>query len=235
MTKIPLGDFVPPVTTTEFSSSEKHLVSTFGDLYYSKWAHGAGLSTIQVSWLGYEALKCPLDLWVYQEIITQQRPDFIIELGTRFGGSALFLASILDLIGSGTVITIDVDDTVAHRRPLHQRIIYKSASTTDPSTVRDIETMIPPGSRTLLILDSNHSRDHVLNEMRAYAHLVSLGGYMIVEDTNINGHPTYAEYGPGPFEAVEAFMAERNDFVIDHGCERFLLTLNPNGYLKRVA
>jgi cephalosporin hydroxylase len=235
MTEIPLGNFLPPVRTAELTPSEKDLINRFGDLYYSKWAHGSGLSTIQISWLGYETLKCPLDLWIYQEIVTQQRPDFIVELGTRFGGSALFLASILDLIGSGIVITVDVDDTVAHRRPFHHRIIYKSGGTTDPLIVRDIESTISPGSRVLLILDSDHSRDHVLTEMRTYAHLVNVGGYMIVEDTNINGHPTYPEYGPGPFEAVETFLAERDDFAIDHECERFLLTMNPNGYLKRVT
>jgi cephalosporin hydroxylase len=235
MAGITLGSFVPPVTISELNTSEKDTISSFGSLYYDKWAHGTGLSTIQVSWLGYETLKCPLDLWIYQEIIVQQRPDFIIELGTRFGGSALFMASILDLIGSGMVITVDVDYTVAHRRPLHPRIIYKTASTTETGTVRDIEDLIPAGARVLLILDSDHTRDHVLKEMRLYAHLVQVGGYMIVEDTNINGHPTYPEFGPGPYEAVQAFLAECHEFVIDHGCERFLLTMNPSGYLRRVA
>jgi cephalosporin hydroxylase len=234
MGKFPLGGFVPPVTITDITADEQRLISDFGDLYYSKWAHGKGLSTIQVSWLGYETLKCPLDLWIYQEIITRDRPDFVVELGTRFGGSALYLACILDMIGSGMVITVDLDDTLVSKRPLHERIIYKVGSTTEASTVEAIEALIPPGSKVLLILDSDHTRDHVLKEMRMYSHLVPVGGYMIVEDTNINGHPTYPEYGPGPFEAVEAFLHERDDFAIDLGCERLLLTMNPCGYLKRV-
>jgi cephalosporin hydroxylase len=235
MVEVPLGDFRPPLVIPDLSSDDRRIIDEFADLYYRKWAHGAGLSTLRVSWLGYEALKCPLDLWIYQEIITQQRPDFIVELGTRFGGSALFMASILDLIDSGMIITIDVDYTVADRRPFHRRIVYVNASTTDAETVREVDNMIPAGARVLVILDSDHSCDHVLKEMQLYAHLVPLGGYMIVEDTNINGHPTYPEYGAGPFEAVQKFIAERQDFAVDNACERFLLTMNPCGYLRRVA
>ena len=90
------------------------------------------------------------------------------------------------------------------------------------------------GKNVLVILDSDHSRDHVLAEMRAYAPLVPLGGYLIVEDTNVNGHPVARKHGPGPKEAVDAFLATNDEFVVDHDREKFRVTFNPGGYLRRV-
>ena len=230
---VPLGNFTPPCDQVEHTAAEQGLIDAFGKLYYDKWAHGQGLSTIQVSWLGYETLKCPLDLWIYQELIVREKPDYIVELGTRFGGSALFMGTICDLIGHGMVVSVDSDYTVAYRRPLHRRVVYVEGSTVEPATLTQVTDLTGTNARILLILDSDHTRDHVLREMRMYQHLVQPGGYMIVEDSNINGHPTYPEYGPGPYEAVEAFLAEQDAFEIDRGCERFMLTMNPRGYLRR--
>ncbi len=230
---VPVGTFLPPRDQAEHTPGEQGLIDTFGKLYYDKWAHGEGLSTIQVSWLGYETLKCPLDLWIYQELIVRDKPDYIVELGTRFGGSALFMGTVCDLIGHGMVVTVDSDYTVAPMRPLHRRVVYLEGSTVDPRTVQQVESLVSAGSRVLLILDSDHRCNHVLQEMRLYQHMVQPGGYMIVEDTNINGHPTYPEYGPGPWEAVDAFLSEQDAFVVDKSCERFMLTMNPRGYLRR--
>lgn len=230
---VPLGTFKPPHDRVEHTPGERGLIEAFNDLFYRKWDHGRGLSTIQNSWLGYEVLKCPLDLWMYQELIVRERPDFVIELGTRFGGSALFLATVFDLIGAGMVISVDLDYTVASRRPLHRRIVYVTGSSVDGSVVENVAELVGQNSRNMVMLDSDHSRDHVLEELRTYERFVRPGGYLIVEDTNINGHPTYPEFGPGPWEAVEAFLAERDDFEVDPACERFLLTMNPRGYLRR--
>ena len=93
--------------------------------------------------------------------------------------------------------------------------------------------MIPPGGTVLVILDADHSRDHVLAELQLWADVVSVGSYVIVEDTNINGHPVYAEFGPGPWEAVEQFLAGRSDFTVDESRHRLLMTWNPRGYLRR--
>jgi cephalosporin hydroxylase len=99
------------------------------------------------------------------------------------------------------------------------------------ATVRDA---IGAGEQAMVILDSDHSRDHVLEELRAYGPLVSEGHYMIVEDTNVNGHPILPGHGPGPMEAVDAFLAEEGDrWRIARRCERLLLTFNPRGYLRR--
>jgi cephalosporin hydroxylase len=85
----------------------------------------------------------------------------------------------------------------------------------------------------MVILDSDHAKSHVLAEIRTFQEFIPIGGYLIVEDTNINGHPTYPEFGPGPMEAVEEFLRETDSFQIDPACERFLLTMNPKGYLRR--
>jgi cephalosporin hydroxylase len=87
----------------------------------------------------------------------------------------------------------------------------------------------------MVILDSDHTLEHVYEEMLCYSPLVQVGDYLIVEDTNINGNPTFPDFGPGPMEAVDRFLAETQDFVIDSRCERFMMTLNPRGYLRRIA
>src|SRR5205814_6665961 len=96
------------------------------------------------------------------------------------------------------------------------------------SARRDVRTC-------MVILDSDHHAPHVGRELRAYREFVSVGGYMVVEDTNVNGHPVMPEHGPGPFEAVHSFVAEDPDFAIDKSREKFLLTFFPDGYLKRVG
>jgi cephalosporin hydroxylase len=89
--------------------------------------------------------------------------------------------------------------------------------------------------RVLVVLDSDHSRDHVLAELRAYAPLVTPGSYLVVEDTNVNGHPVYEAFGPGPMEAVQDFLKERDDFEVDRSREKFLLTFNPGGWLRKLG
>jgi cephalosporin hydroxylase len=173
----------------------------------------------ETTWLGKRALKCPLDLWVYQEIIFRTRPDTIIETGTADGGSALFLASVCDQLDHGRIVSIDIEKG---KRPRHERITYLNGSST--------EVTVKPEGKTMVILDSDHSKEHVLAELRKYAPMVSPGGYLIVEDTSVN---LATDFGPGPAEAVEEFLQETSDFEVDRGCEKFLLTFNPGGYLKR--
>jgi len=217
----------------DLSPPQAEIVDRFHDLFYSRAASRDGLRSYFVSWLGYELFKCPLDLWVYQEIISRERPAAIVETGTYKGGSALFLATICDLIGHGEVITIDIDGSLSSVRPRHPRITYLTGSSVDPRVFALVEKHIGGRSNVLVILDSDHSRDHVLSELRLYRRLVPPGGYVIVEDTNINGHPTYGEFGPGPWEAVDCFLSEDKDFYADRSCERFLLTMNPRGFLRR--
>lgn len=230
------GGFRVPATEPTLSSDERRLVDGFADLYYRRWQ--AGGHTITLSWLGYQTLKCPLDLWIYQELITELRPDWIVECGTRFGGSALYLACLCELLGHGQVVTIDTDESLQPIRPVHPRIRYLAGSSIDPAIVARVTAILadrPPAAsgQTLIILDSAHDRDHVLAELRAYAPLVPPDGYLLVEDSNVNGHPANPGHGPGPWEAIDAFLAETDRFVSDRSRERFMLTMNPRGFLRR--
>ncbi|HUH15701.1 MAG TPA: CmcI family methyltransferase [Gaiellaceae bacterium] len=185
----------------------------------------------KATWLGAQALKNPLDLWVYQEIMVETRPELVVETGTYRGGSAYFLASICDLLGEGEVVSIDIE-TVRDDYPEHPRITYLGGrSSTDPEVVAEIRARAE-GKRTLVVLDSDHSQAHVEAELAAYARLVPVGGYVIVEDSNIGR--IRKDLMPGPLEAIETFLSKTDDFEIDREREKFLITFNPSGYLRRV-
>lgn len=185
----------------------------------------------QARWLGAQALKNPLDLWVYQEIVFETRPELIVETGTYRGGSALYLASLCDLVGGGEVLSIDVEP-VRDDYPEHPRITYLGGrSSTDPAVVEEVRERAA-GRRLLVILDSDHSQAHVEAELALYAPLVPVGCYVIVEDSNIGR--IRKDLMPGPLEAIQTFLASRSDFEVDRGREKFLITFNPSGYLERV-
>lgn len=211
------------------SSEEVEVVRRFHDLYYRRWMLN-GADTINLSWFQHELKKCPLDLWIYQELLVRTHPEFIVETGTLYGGSALYFAMLMDHIGHGQVITVDID--VQPNRPEHPRITYLTGSSVDSEIIRRVQEVVGR-QRAMVVLDSNHTAAHVYNEMIAYSPFVQSGDYLIVEDTNVNGHPAYPDFGPGPMEAVDRFLSEADEFEIDQRCERFLMTLNPSGYLRR--
>lgn len=189
-------------------------------------------------WMGARLAKLPMDLWIYQEILFANRPDVIIECGTAFGGSALYLANLCDLLGVGKVITVDIDDWDIevpgyNGRPSHPRITYLKGSSVDPMIVAAITERIPKGAEVMVILDSDHSSDHVAAEIERYSPLVTLGQFLIVEDTMLNGYPVHDDFGPGPMEAVETFMQASNEFILDPIGDKFLVSFNPKGYLRR--
>ncbi len=190
-----------------------------------------GKTWTDTNWLGVKVGKLPFDLWVYQEILFETKPDIVIECGTGYGGSAYFLACIMDLLGKGRVITIDV---IAHpNRPQHPRIEYLTGSSVTSEVLTEVKKRIPRNSSIMVILDSDHSAPHVLRELNIYGQLVTPGNYLIVEDTNVNGHPVFPLHGPGPMEAVEEFLRTTSEFKIDKTREKYLVTFNPNGYLRR--
>lgn len=208
------------------SSIEKIIVSKFHKIYYDSkvWR--------RTSWFGIQILKCPLDLWVYQEIIYELQPDVIIETGTANGGGALYLANLCDLIGKGEVITIDIARN--ENTPKHKRITYLTGSSISNEIVETVKSLIENKNRVMVILDSNHSKDHVIKELEIYSNLVTIDSYLIVEDTNINGHPVKPDFGPGPLEAVSEFLKYNNNFCIDKTKEKFYLTFNPQGFVRRI-
>ena len=194
--------------------------------------HTRGDSTYQnTRWLGVRVQKCPFDLWAMQEILHETRPDVLIEMGTFKGGSALYFASLFDLMNHGRVITVDIEDQP--EKPRHPRITYLLGSSTSDQIVRSVRSLIRPGETAMLVLDSDHHRDHVLRELNLYHDLVSAGMYLIVEDTHFNGHPILPKFGPGPMEAVQEFLKTHGEFVPDRSREKFLMSFNYSGYLKR--
>lgn len=201
------------------------VISLFHQLYYESrvWE--------KTMFFGYPILKCPLDLWVYQEIIAEVKPDILIETGTFHGASALFMAYACDIMCKGQIVTIDILER--NPRPTHPRIQYLVGSSVDAKTISQVQEMVR-NRKVMVILDSDHSYEHVYNELNTYAEMVSQGSYLIVEDTNVNGHPVRPDFGPGPMEAVEQFLAENEDFVVDLSREKFFMTQNPKGFLKKV-
>jgi cephalosporin hydroxylase len=195
----------------------------FSEHYYKRQAQ------FHITWFDTPIIKCPLDLWLYQEIIHATRPDVVVETGTFCGGSALYLANLLDIEGNGRVVSIDIQPY--DKRPQHDRITYfEGRSSTDPDVIEEVRSM--PGSK-MVILDSDHSAEHVFDELRAYAPLVSVGCYLIVEDTNFHAYPnTPRTYGPA--EAIKNWQPINKGFEVDRAVEKFGFSQNPNGYLKRV-
>jgi cephalosporin hydroxylase len=184
-------------------------------------------------WLGCTVQKFPGDVWVYQEILNELRPDWIIETGTNWGGSAYFLASVCDLLGHGRIVTVDLD--AKPNLPQHERITYVDGSSTAPEVFDQVRMLTAHAETRLVILDSDHSYEHVACELESYSSLVTPGSYMIVEDTNIAGHPVLPGLQRGPYEAVQDFLSNDTRFELDRSREKFMMTFNPGGYLRRVG
>ncbi len=212
-----------------FQRIKEMVAQQFNKLYYDShvWAEG------KTSWLGVPIQKFPTDLWIYQEIIFEERPDVVIETGTANGGSALFFASLFDLVEKGEIVTVDVEDLKG--RPKHNRITYLLGSSTSKEISEQVREMAYGKEKVMVVLDSDHHKEHVLDELRIYSNLVTKGSYLVVEDTNINGHPVLTGFGPGPMEAVEEFLKENKHFVVDTSREKFRLTANPRGFLRRTS
>ncbi|TBW38273.1 cephalosporin hydroxylase [Siculibacillus lacustris] len=201
------------------------------------------------SWLGVPIIQIPPDIVATQEVIWNTRPDVIVETGVARGGSLVFMASILAATGrrDGKVIGIDIDIR-AHNRdtieshPLASYITLIEGGSTDPEVIRKVREAIPAGARVMVVLDSDHSRDHVLAECRAYGDLVSDGCYLIVADTVV-GHLHEGQsitrsktWTPGddPLTAARLFLAERDDFVVDPVINgKLVFSSSHGGYLLK--
>ena len=192
----------------------------------------------KTKWLGVPCYKLPFDAFILQEIIWNIQPDFVIEAGTAKGGAAVFYATILEMIGEeGMVLTSDiVDKSINQKIPkkLLNRIEFLHGGSTNPIIFDYIQSQTQ-GKKNVVILDSDHSYDHVKQEISMYSTLVPVDSYMVVEDTHANGHPVPWKWGKGPYEAVQDFLKINNEFWdADYECEKYLMTFNPLGYLRRV-
>lgn len=185
------------------------------------------------TYFGVPALQNPLDYWVYQEILFEVRPDVVVEIGTRCGGTTLALAHLCDALGSGHVVGVDqtlevVPEIVRNHPRIH--LIEGDACASYPA----VASLIAEGARVILIEDSSHEYSQTLEVLRSYSPLVGRGSYFIVED-GICHHGLEVGPKPGPYEAVEAFLAENASFEADRSRESFLITWNPKGFLRRVC
>jgi cephalosporin hydroxylase len=194
----------------------------------------------QTSYFGVQTLKCPIDFWVYQEIMCETQPDVIVEIGNRFGGSALAFAHVCERLGKGRFIGIDIS-----HRDLEARVrAHPCITLIEGDACESFEAvirLIGPDERVFIIEDSAHTFAHTLRVLQLYSELVKPGDYFIVEDSichhgiSAGSHRVFTEPDPGPYAAIEAFVSENPDFVIDRSRESFLITWNPKGYLKRAT
>ena len=198
------------------------------------------------TWLGRPIIQYPQDMIAMQEIIWQVKPDLIIETGIAHGGSLIFYASMLELLGgNGHVVGIDIDIRKYNRveiekHPMFKRITMIEGSSTDEVITEKVRRLAE-GKKVLVCLDSNHTHEHVLRELDLYAPLVSVGSYCVVFDTIVEdmSKGTYNDrpwdVGNNPKTAVRAYLKEHNEFVVDEKIEnKLVITVAPSGYLKRV-
>lgn len=202
--------------------------------------------TYQWHWGGLPIIQSPIDILVTQEIVWAAKPTVIIEAGVARGGSVVFLASLLSMLGEGgRVIGVDIDIRAHNRARIEAHkfapaITLIQGSSIDEGTVAEVRSHIRPDDRVMVVLDSNHTHDHVLAELELYAPLVTQGQYMIVADTLVELIPAQAHrprpwgIGDNPMTAMDAYLASHPEFEIDQEIEnKLLLSCNPRGYLKR--
>ncbi len=218
------GDEGPPKHPTPIPDE---LRMNFVDAFWQS------LAWRDTTWLGQRVPRTPTDLFVYQEILQRVRPEWIIETGAASGGRALFLASICELLGKGRVCSIDV--TVGEHVPQHPRITYLEGRVQEPELVERVRELVGDEPNAVVILGSQpmtHMRAH--KEFDVLRPFVPVGSYVVIEQTVVNGHPVWPGHGPGPSEAAKRILALNDDFAADTALERFGLTFNPGGYLKRL-
>jgi cephalosporin hydroxylase len=200
----------------------------------------------QPNWFGEPVLQLAQDIVALQEIVYATRPDYIVEVGTAWAGSLLFYSSLMEVLGGRKIIGVDIfippdlRRRIGRFKRLSRRIQFVEGSSIDPDIVAKVKKLVGRSKKVLVHLDSHHSHDHVLAELKAYAPLVGKGQYLICGDTIIEymGDANRSRpWGPGdnPLTAQRAFMRGNKDFVIDRAVEdKLLFSCNPDGYLRRV-
>lgn len=198
------------------------------------------------SWMGRPIIQYPQDMIAMQELIWEIKPDLIIETGIAHGGSIIFYASLLELIGKGEVLGIDIDIRRHNREeiemhPMFKRIRMIEGSSLSTDTVDQVKEIASKHKTIMVCLDSNHTHSHVLGELELYAPFVSVGSYLVVFDTIVEFMPDgYLpnrpwKKGDNPWSAAQAFLKDHPEFEIDHSIDnKLLISVAPEGYLKRI-
>jgi len=201
--------------------------------------------THNITWIGVPIIQLSNDIIMMQELIWKLRPDIIIECGIAHGGSALFYASILELIGKGFVIGVDIDirqyNKIAIKsHPLSNRVKMIEGSSISEQTVFKLETLVCSADKVMVVLDSNHSKDHVAQELELYKKFVTPGSYLVVMDGAQqyvwdipNGKKEWKD--DNPLVAINAFLGNNTNFLVDDYYTRLKVTANPKGFLKKLT
>ena len=203
---------------------------------YLRWYYDSQVWK-HLSYRGVRILKNPLDLWNYQEIFHQHAIEWVVETGTRHGGSALYFADLLTARRSpGKVISLDVDH-LSLQVGEHPKLVLLQGDSAAPALVAAVKRLLPTSRGAMfLILDSDHRMPHVLRELNAYVPLMQRGDYLVVEDTCVNGNPVRPDFGPGPMEAINEFLRVNPDVLradMDRE-EKFGCTFAPKGHFTRL-
>ncbi len=198
----------------------------------------------EINWLGVPVIQTPEDLILMQELIFKVQPDFIIETGIAHGGGLIYYASLMELLGQGKVIGIDIEIREHNRKvieahPLYKRIEMLEGDSTSGEIVKKIRGKIPSHSKVIVCLDSDHTKSHVLKELELYKPFIIPGCYFVVFDTIIS---KLAEQGieerqyinNSPKEAVDEFLQKNKNFEIDKSFNKLFISCSPDGYLKRI-
>ena len=198
----------------------------------------------EIDWLGMPVIQSPEDLVLIQQLIYNIKPDYVVETGVAHGGSLVFYASILEAIGQGHVIGIDIDIRSHNRQEIEKHRLFKrikliEGDSISETIIEEISEIIPPKSKVIVCLDSNHYKDHVLKELKLYSKFVDVGCYIVVFDTitsSMSEHGIYdsSYINNGPQEAIDIFLEENQNFQIDKEFNKLFISYSPNGYLKRV-
>lgn len=235
----------------QFKQERKDRVSAFGKNAELKEA-AASFNTVSnkemysynFSWMGRPIIQYPQDMIMMQELIWDIKPDLIIETGIAHGGSLIYYASIMELIGKGEVLGIDIDIREHNRKeieshPMFKRIKMIQGSAIDQSTVDQVKKHAEGKKTVMVCLDSNHTHDHVLEELRLYADFTTVGSYCVVFDTIVEDLPKGSydrpwDVGNNPKTAVFEFLKTHSNFEIDKQIDnKLLISVAPDGYLKR--
>lgn len=200
--------------------------------------------TYNFSWMGRPIIKFPNDIVILQEIIMNVKPDYIVETGIAHGGSIIFSASMLELLGHGEVIAVDIDIREHNKKaieahPMFKRITMIEGSSVDPEIVNSIKEKVK-GKKVLVCLDSLHTHDHVLKELQMYWDMVNVGSYIVCPDTFIEYFPKGYfkdrpwDVGNNTMTGLKAFLKENDNFEIDQEInDKLVITEGFDGYLKR--
>jgi cephalosporin hydroxylase len=214
---------------SKYSEEDKlrwgNIIRDFNNLYWQAHVQTWG----NTKWRGVQVWKPATDLWIYQELITEIKPDLIIETGTAFGGSALYMRDILDKeYPEGKIITIDISHEILNEKAKVPGIEFYLGGSTEESTLVHVKALIAAYDckRVMVILDSDHAEEHVSKELDLYSPLVTVGSIIVIEDTNNH---------LGAQGAANSWSLRQRGFKKNLMCEKFMLTFNRDGYWEREA